>query len=284
MIFHKPASIFLMKNEPSISLREDSLTAKNVINALNKLAPPSYSVLGDEEGLLLGDGDQQVNKVGVVWNLSPNVLSLMISEGVDFIITHTYPFLRRGVAKLEGYDCLSDNALFNNKLKKKLLRQKGVVLYRVHSSWDNAVGGNNDSLAAALELKRVEEVPFGRVGSVKPVTLKAFTRFVKKRLGSRSLRFVGDPGAMINRVMVAAGTGFLFPELIEHCYQEGVDVLVSGDLIKKAAKRALELGVFLVDAGALETEQPGMKALTNKLKEMGFKAVLYESGVFYEYV
>ncbi|MBD3312631.1 hypothetical protein GF352_04225 [archaeon] len=273
-----------MKNEPSISLREDSLTAKKVINTLNELAPPSFSVLGDEEGLLLGDEDQPVNKVGVVWNLSPNILSLMAGDGVDFIITHTYPFLRRGVAKLDGYECLSDNALFTNKLKKKLLRQKGIALYRVHSSWDNAVGGNNDALAAALELRRVEKVAFGRVGSVKPLNLRAFSSFVKEKLGSPSLRFVGDPGAMVNRVMVAAGTGFLFPELIEHCYQEGVDVLVSGDLVKKAAKRALELGVFLIDAGALETEQPGMKALTNKLRERGFKAVLYESGGFYEYV
>jgi putative NIF3 family GTP cyclohydrolase 1 type 2 len=84
--------------------------------------------------------------------------------------------------------------------------------------------------------------------------------------------------------MVVAGTGFLFPELVDYCYKEGIDVLVSGDLIKKTAKRGLELGVALIDAGARETELPGMIALSKSLKDKGFDCQYYDVGDGYEYI
>jgi len=260
------------------------LKATKVISFLESVAPPSYdySIIGDEEGLLLGDADQRVNKVGVVWDLNPWVLKHMAADGVDLIVTHTYPFLRREVAKLEGYSCLNDLSI--NELKKALLRDKRIVLYRAHTSWDNASGGNNDKLAEELGLTRITKVPFGRTGVIKTTSLADFSLAVKTALGSQVVRFSGDPQREVTSVMVAAGTGFLFPELIEYCYQQGIDVLVSGDLVKKNARRALELGVALVDAGVRETELPGMKALTLRLQQAGFKAEFYDSGDYYGYV
>ncbi len=268
-----------MSKKQLSQLKADFLTAGSVIRRLNDLAPKSFSVLGDEDGLLIGDEDQRVSKVGVCWDLTPLVLNKVINDGVDFIVVHTYPFLRRNVAKLTGYNSLSSDSLFPNKLKKRLLRRNNIVVYRVHSSWDNAVGGNNDVLAGLLGLTKIKSVPFGRVGFIKSLTLKDFGLKVKRVLNLKHLKVVGSLKSKINSVMVVSGTGFLFPELIEYCYVNGIDLLVSGDLIKKSVKLASELGVSLIDAGARETELPGIKVLASKLG-----AKFYDCGGVYEYL
>ena len=274
----------LMNEKQLAGLQEEFLTAGKVMNALSEIAPTTYSVLGDEEGLLMGNEDQKITKIGVSWYLSLELLNTMLKDGVDFIITHTYPFLRMKAAKLEGYTNLNAEALYPNNIKKKILRQAGAALYRTHSSWDNATGGNNDVMAKLLGLERVEKVPFGRTGFVKPATLKAMAEQIKKTLNCSIVKFSGNPETKITRIMIVTGTGFLFPELVEYCYTNGIDALVSGELIKETVKRANELGVALIDAGSHETETPGMNELAKRLKEKGFNAEYYDSGELYGYV
>lgn len=274
----------LMNEKQLAGLQEEFLTAGKVINALNEIAPTTYSVLGDEEGLLMGDEDQKITKIGVSWDLSVELLNTMLKDGVDFIITHTYPFLRMKAAKLEGYTSLSTDALYPNNVKKKILRQAGAALYRTHSSWDNANGGNNDVLAKLLNLERVEKVPFGRTGFVSPITLKELSEKIKKILNAKITRYSGQADTKITRIMIVTGTGFLYPELVEHCYTNGIDALVSGEFIKETVKRANELGVSLIDAGSRETEMPGMKELANRLRERDFNAEYYDGGELYGYV
>ncbi len=257
-------------------------SAGDVINVLNKLAPPSFSVLGDEEGLLVGNEDWKVSRIGIVWDLSLRQLKMMIKDRVDFIVTHTYPFLRQRAAKLEGYESIGVFPV--NSVKRDLLFRNRIVLYRLHSSWDNADGGNNDVLAKLLGLSRVEKVPFGRRGFVVTCSLRKFAGIVKKKLDLKFLRVAGNLKKKISSVMVVSGTGFLFTELIDYCYREGIDVLVSGDLTKKAIKRGRELGVCLIDATPKRTELPGMIALANLLRERGIAARFYEDEDGYKYI
>jgi len=73
-----------------------------------------------------------------------------------------------------------------------------------------------------------------------------------------AVRVAGEPGARLEIVAVAPGSG---GDLVAAAKAAGADALVTGDVKHHAARRALEMGLAIVDPGHAASERPGVATL-----------------------
>ena len=115
------------------------------------------------------------------------------------------------------------------------------------------------------ELKN--EIPFNGLGIIgnlpEPMKLSDLREHLRKSLGIEWVKMWGDGEKIISKVGLGpGGAGFLYPEAAA----AGCEVLITGDTKHSDCLDAESLGVAILDAGHLETEQPGMIALFKKMK------------------
>lgn len=104
----------------------------------------------------------------------------------------------------------------------------------------------------------------GRWGTPpRPVELGHYAAEVAEELQT-PVRYAGDADALVATVAVAPGSG---SSLIEGASIRA-DVLVTGDVSHHQARRALDLGLAVVDAGHVPTERPGLRALYAAVSEI----------------
>lgn len=105
----------------------------------------------------------------------------------------------------------------------------------------------------------------GRIGKLdQPVTLKSYAVSVAHSLATQSLRYVGDPDAVIRKVALCSGSG---ASLLHEAVRAGADVLVTGDVKYHDARDAEALGLALIDAGHFGTEIIMAQAIKERLQQ-----------------
>jgi len=93
----------------------------------------------------------------------------------------------------------------------------------------------------------------GREGRLESaMILTDFCDQVKDRLGLTYLRVAGDLNQNVQKIAVVGGSGASF---IDQAYARGCEVLVTGDLKYHEARKAMDLGLAVIDAGHQGTEQ-----------------------------
>ncbi len=105
----------------------------------------------------------------------------------------------------------------------------------------------------------------GRVGKFKkPLSLFQLCQKLKEKLGTASIKFVGDPDKQVQKVGLCGGSG---GEFIQEALNCGCDCYITGDIKYHDAQYALHTGIALIDAGHLETEQIICADLARRLEE-----------------
>jgi putative NIF3 family GTP cyclohydrolase 1 type 2 len=135
-----------------------------------------------------------------------------------------------------------------------------------------ALGDRLGLIDCGFFLPEASGIGFGMAGYLpKKSTLGAFIESVKSNLALDALRYVGDPSAMVKKVVVMGGSG---AEFMTEALKQSADVFVSGDFKYHDAQTANELGLPIIDAGHFGTEavvmEPFMKKLTESIGEMEF--------------
>jgi len=239
------------------------MRASQIEEAVKGVAPYELAYEGEELGLIWGDPRKEVRKVAVTWRPTVTVLRECLQRAIDLLIAHE-PLLQ---SKKSSVIPPSQLTYPPNQTREALLKESGLTVIRAHSNWDDAEGGNNDSLARILDINVDIRIPYGRVGSIHSTTLMKYVGFIKEALGCKDVLVVGDKDKKIDRVAVVSGSGNALTEMMEISKQKGADVLVSGDVQDSRARFAAELGLALIDAGGYYTETPGMKNLARVLSE-----------------
>lgn len=239
------------------------VNVKTVSDYINGLAPYNTQCSWDNSGVLVGDVDAQVKKVGICLDLTKETLDSALSEGVDLIVTH-HPLIFTA----------QKNFLADDKAFK--LAKHGINLISVHTPFDCAKGGVNDVLCEILKIKDAVgiesddlELPMARIGAVEEMASSDFAHFVAEQLGT-TCRVV-DCNNKINKVAVCGGAGFDF---FFDAVKMGADAYVTGELKHHEMLLAKEKGVTVIDAGHFHTENPAMAKLKEKL-EAEFKQVSF---------
>ena len=233
-----------------------------ILTYLRTLAPEETALEDDPVGLLVGrTSPQSVGTVGFCLDATGTAIVRAIDQKCDCVVAH-HPLIYRPLKRLGvANDPIS--------MTTALLARHNVALYAMHTNWDRAPKGINDTLAKCVGL--VDFAPFGdsseeslpRIGNLaSPMFLTDFLISVSSALdctGTSSLR-VNAPivSRTISKVAVCGGAG---ASLASEAIKRGADAYVTSDVRHHEFVDATERGLALIDAGHSATETPGMKAL-----------------------
>lgn len=196
----------------------------------------------DNVGLLVGDGREKVNGVLVCLDLTDEAISEAVKIGANLIVTH-HPVI---------FDPLKN--VTEQSLVYRLIRN-GISVISAHTNLDQADGGVNDELAAAIGLSNVEKIADSegflyRIGEFdEPLTSEELAKLVGEKL-SVPVKYVGE-SSFIKRVAVCGGSG---GSMLNDVLNSGVDAYVTADIKHNVFMDAHALGFTLIDAGHFNTE------------------------------
>ncbi len=229
-----------------------------IINELNRLAPPELKEPWDNVGLMVGDETQQIKKVFICLDLTTENVSKAISCGADLIVSH-HPMIFKPLYSVTESDPIASMV--------RSVVKNDISVFSMHTNFDKAEGGMNDLLASMLGLENIRSFtqeecvdgngepfsPIGRVGILdEPMTMEDFILHVKDVLNCSALKFSGDLSEPVRTVALCSGSGG--KEGVFSAFHSGADVYVTADLGHEHARSAYEFGLNIIDAGHFETE------------------------------
>ncbi|MDG5766876.1 Nif3-like dinuclear metal center hexameric protein [Balneolales bacterium ANBcel1] len=267
----------------------------HILGFLEEWAPQSTKLEYDNVGLLVGDGNQPVERILTCLDVTPEVVDEAVETRTDLIIAH-HPLIFRKLSRITPADT-------TGSLLYRLIKAD-IGLIAAHTNLDAASEGVSFVLAERLGLKnqrflKQDESPvdvppsgagagrtgghtsrdagsgtageaaefpkatgFGVIGEFdQPLRPEEFLKHVAQQLDSRGIRYAGSPDE-ITRVAVCGGSGsFLKDEAV----RQKADAFVTADL--KYHDFFLEApDVLLVDAGHYESEVPVVGLLRDRLR------------------
>lgn len=120
---------------------------KTLTKKIEEKYPLNLAYDWDNVGVLIGDLNQDINKVMVVLEANEKVIDEAIEKGVDLIITH-HPFIFSKLNKLVTTD-------FKGKLIHKIIKND-ICIYSMHTNFDIAFDGLNDYFVDLLNLQNAK--------------------------------------------------------------------------------------------------------------------------------
>jgi len=236
-----------------------------MLELVNELAPFELAEEWDNVGLLAGHPDWPVERAMVTLDLTYGALKEAEQLGAQLIVTH-HPILFRARKNLREDE--GEGALLAELVRARL------ALIAAHTNYDNAPGGLNDALAAALGLQFVETLPRGLRAGAFCGDPEALLARAAERLGGAPRLYRG--GETVSRIAVCGGAaGDFWPEALK----AGCDAFLTGEVRHSDALAAVQAGLTVVDAGHYQTERVMVKALRNGL-QMRANALQYNVHVF----
>lgn len=233
---------------------------------LESIAPLGLAEDWDNVGLLVGDGNENVQRVMTCLTVTSNTVQEAIKKQADLIVSH-HPFPFRATKRITTQDTVG-------RLLWQLIRN-GISVYSPHTAWDSAADGINRQLAQAIGLENVQplrpipEAPdplgAGRCGDLPvPQRLSDILQIVKKSLQINQVQYVGDSNAQIHRVAVACGSAGEFLPLARdhHC-----DLLLLGETSFHTCLEAEALGLALILPGHYASERFSLEVLAERLQD-----------------
>lgn len=233
-----------------------AVKCNKIVKFLEETAPLHLAEEWDNCGLIIGNPDQDIEKVLVCLDATHDVIIEAVEKGVDMIISH-HPVIFKGVKRI--------NRGVPDGEKIYELIKNDISVYCAHTNLDIAEGGTNDYLAGLLGLSSVcnlkssklenneREYGLGRVGVLsQPVLLSEFAMHVKNVLNAENIKVIGDAKKAVKTVAVSTGS---FDGDFDAIKAKKADVIVTGDVKYHTALEALGEGISMIDAGHFETER-----------------------------
>ncbi len=223
------------------------MNSRELIAALEKLAPPEYAESWDNVGLLVGRCEREVHKIYVALDADTKGIGAAVKAGCDMILTH-HPLLFSAVKSVRDDDFIGSRLL--------TMIENGINYYAMHTNFDVAVMA--DLAASYLKLGGLKplvvtctdgDVPkgIGCVGKLeRPMTLKELAAYVKEVFHLPQVRFYGDMNAMVQTVAMCPGSG---KGMDKDAIEKGAQVYITGDVDHHYGLDCVEKGLYVVDAG-----------------------------------
>jgi len=236
--------------------------ASEVADFFKNLTPEVYT-RQTCDGFKFGSESKEVKKIAVTWMATMGVIREAVRCNCDMIITHEPTFYNHW-DKTEDF---ADDPVY--LLKKELLQENNLVVYRVHDGWDFYPNyGILDSLAKQLSFQRIAgQADMIKVYVIPTITLGNLAIKVKDKLSLRGIHYVGDPDQEITRVGLGVGSLGMLNNLRD-AMEFGADCLICGETVEWwTARYAEDANVALMPVGHSNSENPGMKSMALFLQE-----------------
>jgi dinuclear metal center YbgI/SA1388 family protein len=238
------------------------MTVADLCRFLESFAPSNLAAEWDNVGLLVGDRQQNVERVMTCLTVTPAVAAEGIRERVDCLVTH-HPFPFRPLKRLT-----TDEP--TGRLLWELIRA-GVAVYSLHTAFDSASEGINQQLAEGLGLIEIqplvpaESLGTGRVGRLNQRQLLGqVAARLKQFLRIGGLQVVGEANRSIERVAIACGSA---GELLDAAIVARCDLFVTGEARLHTCYEAEARGIAMLLTGHYASERFGVERLADVLAD-----------------
>jgi dinuclear metal center YbgI/SA1388 family protein len=210
----------------------------NIIDKFEKIAPPSLAQF-DYIGLLVGDKNKPVSKIGLTLDFSLLAMREAVKRGCHALITH------HGPTKI-------DTPIQGNMAEKiRFCVEKDLPVYRAHLNLDFCRGGIIETLCDLLKIKtRGTVLSFGphriingvRISSI-PIKLEDLLKRTKT-LRPTTIRMAGPKRKKFNRIAITSGQGF-FETFMGQLAP--LDLYIAGEFEQEAVRTAEDMGITLLE-------------------------------------
>ncbi len=135
------------------------MKVREIVGALDKIAPPQYAADWDNVGLLVGDSEASANKMMLCIDLTEQVLAEAIKAKATMVMAY-HPVIFKSISRLTAQAAPVVHAAC----------ARGIAIYSMHTALDVAPGGTNDVLADLLGIKDARPIePLTQSGGYKVI-------------------------------------------------------------------------------------------------------------------
>lgn len=243
------------------------LTIKEVID---KLISPIGVIENTVDTLKFGSPNTKVTGIAVSFMPTTNVIKQAIELGANLLVTHEGAFFSHW-----DKNELGENDVFNAKYK--LINESGIGIFRFHDYLHRyEPDGIMRGLIHALQWEtHVEEnLPAATIVSIPTMTVKEIADHVKDKLQIDFIRAMGDLSSPCNRIGLLAGYRGGGPVSIPLYKKYKLDLVIYGEgpewetpeYVRDAIQQEKEKALLVL--GHAESEEPGMKYLSEMMKDL----------------
>ena len=244
------------------------LTARDVIARIQQqVGVPWQSDTVDT--FKAGNPDSPVSGIAVTMMATLDVLQRAAAARDNLIITREPTFFDH----LDSSDQLpekdSDPVL---AAKRQFIAEHGLVIWRFHDHWHaRNPDGIEAGMVRALGWEKFQDANNQYLFTIPETLLEKLAAEIKRKLGIRIVRVVGDPGLRITKLALAPGAAGLTRQA-KALEMPGVQALVIGEAQEWEAVEYVADAVSegrqksLIILGHIPSEQAGMEECTSWLK------------------
>ncbi|MCG8584725.1 MAG: Nif3-like dinuclear metal center hexameric protein [Pirellulales bacterium] len=241
-------------------------TVQDIADYLADFAPHDLAAAWDNVGLLVGRGEQTVERVMTCLTVTPASAAEAVDEKAELVVAH-HPMPFRPLKRL------TDETPEGRMLLD--LIGAGIAIYSPHTAFDSTRDGINQQLAEGLGLSAIEplvpesddplELGSGRIGTLDAgVALSEFAETAKQFLKAPGVKIVGDTNAPVHRVAIACGSA---GKMLDDAIDRQCDTLVLGETTFHTCLHAESEGVSLMLTGHYASERFAVEQLADRLAE-----------------
>lgn len=202
------------------------MKVRDITNAIEEFAPLGIQEDWDNSGLTIGSHDDEVHKVLVGFDCTPELIDEAVECGADMVVTH-HPLIFKGLKKISPDDIVGLTVM-------KAIRA-GIAVYGAHTTADKVLAGVSGAMAARLGLENVrildddgEGTGLGVVGDfAEPMSASDAVKYVKDKFGLKMVRCSRLIDKPVGRVAMCGGSG---GSLIGAAETAGAQLYLSGDI------------------------------------------------------
>ncbi len=241
------------------------ITARQVIERIQKQSGVKWRA-ETVDTFKTGNPDAPVTGIATTFMATFDVLKRAAASGKNLIITHEPTF----------YNHLDETKAFEKDpvyaAKRAFIDEHKLVIWRFHDHWHMVEpDGINRGVVRALGWEKYQQPGRLPVFAVPETTVGQLAGAVRKQLGIRTLRVVGDSGMKVKKVALVPGAAppFLHYQALG---RSDVDVLLAGEVpewetiayVRDAAGEGRHKALILM--GHVPSEEPGMEECARWLK------------------
>jgi putative NIF3 family GTP cyclohydrolase 1 type 2 len=247
------------------------MTARDVADVLEEIAPLSSGLPGDQLGFQFGKPEQDITGVACMWAAHTTSIRAAVEQGLNMFICHEALWSRPDDSPWYAVPHVGEIVV--NELRRKLLEQHNVVVYRAHSNWDALpVDGVPDQAVAALGIAQLVEVARERFFSVqelpRPMTARELRDQAAQGLGYQGCRLFGDADQVIHRfAFLIGGFGENQLHMPQVARALGAEALIIGEMSEFIVMDAMEMGMPVIETLHSITENPAIRRQAAMLAE-----------------
>jgi dinuclear metal center YbgI/SA1388 family protein len=238
------------------------MKVRDILAAIDSFAPFRLAEEWDNVGLMIGDAQKDIRRLGLSLDPLPEALEEAFQKGCQGLLSH-HPLFFKPVRNVDLSS--PEGRMIHSAVKRDM------AVLSAHTNWDSAERGVNQTLARKLGLRSAApldpaEAGAGGLGAVgdlsAAVPVMELLGEVKRAWNLTRIDYYGDPDCSILRVALCGGSGgSLWPAALA----AKADLYVTADMKYHDLIDCTRVGLPVAAADHGEMENAAMEELARCL-------------------